>query len=708
MCLKKYFLSGLVGMAPFFLIFLLSSEEAYGQFKAQKYVSYGDIYNSGSERVELLINMSSTPCAQQNTQNKFKLKMTGINAAYAGRGYYLNWKMRIIQCNGDILIKNFGISLDINNLEGENDAMDWEFSGQSIELPINANISSRQNVDKDQIIQNIKSISAKSISGDSILVTGDTLFLKVNGGTLGTNAQWVWRKDSCNGAPVGVGLTLSTVLTEPKSKFFVRAESPTDTSGCVYKDVFIDDTSRLTKNARVMGINKLCNGGKPDRIEFGVVGGRKGYKAEWVWYKDSCGLAAALLGKGDKIVDSIVKTTTYYARLEGIGGTTACLSHTVVVTGFSKPPTSIEGPNEVCEGEKYSLKVSGGELAIDQTAKWYWYSSPDFKSRLDSGSVVDVVASKQKTSFYVRAEGACNTTGAQSKFITIKKISISPYAILAEQIKNSSGKLTKGFNLTLSGGELGDSAVWEWYKKTHSQATFMQKGIQREILNYTASKGDNNIFVIAKGTCNTTNPVPTMFNYKKQNTPSLNYFFLNAGTIDPQLSNLVFTIGTRDIYIRRKQYNGSGSGGSGLVSSYNGSPSGLIDFPINNISYYELTGKQVIMRSSFTGGFLFGLSGKAKKKNKIGSSTPTSRLYIGGGMGKVSPMMELNVIQYANNQSQTKWALNAANAFDGPEVELGLLLRFGHINLMGGASMILGKDSKQYIDASLGIGISIY
>lgn len=708
MSLKKYLRRGLVGFVTFFLFFLFSRGEAFGQFRSQKYVSYGDIYNSGKEKVELLINMSNTPCAQQNTQNKFKLKMTGINAAYAGRGYYLNWKMRVVQCNGDILIKNFGISLDINNIEGENDAMDWEFSGQSVELPINAIISRKQNVDKDQMIQNIKSITAKGITGDSTFVTGDTVILKVNGGVLGTNAQWVWRKDSCSGTPVGVGLILSTVPTEPTTRFFVRAESPTDTSGCVYKDVFIDDTSRLTQNARIIGINKLCNGGKPDRIEFGVVGGRKGYKAQWVWYKDSCGLAGALVGKGDKIVDSIVKTTVYYARLEGIGGTTACLSHTVVVTEFSMSPTSIEGPNEVCEGEKFSLKVNGGKLATDPTAKWYWYSSSDFKEPIDSGSIVDIVASKQKTSFYVRAEGTCNTTGVQSKFITVKQISISPYAIISDQIKNSNGKLTKVFNLSLTGGVLGDSAVWEWYKKTHSQASIIQKGTQREILNYTGSKGDNNIYVIAKGTCNTTNPVPTKFNYKKQNTPSLNYFFLNAGIIDPQLSNLVFTIGTRDIYIRRKQYNRAGAGGSGLISSYNGNPSGLIDFPINNISYYELTGKQVIMRSSFTGGFLFGLSGKEKKKRKIGTSAPTSRIYIGGGMGKVSPMMELNVIQYANSQSQSKWALNTANAFDGPEVELGLLLRFGHINLMGGVSMILGKDSRQYIDASLGIGISIY
>lgn len=689
-----------------FLIILLSSTRvATAQFKAQKYVSYGEIYNSGNEKVELLVNMSSTPCAQQNTQNKFKLKMTGIKAAYDGRGYYLNWKMRVVQCNGDILIKNFGISLDINNIEGENDAMDWEFPGQSIELPIRATISNRQNNDKDQIVQNIKSIVPKSILGDSIIVTGDSVILKVLGGVLGTNAQWVWRKDSCTGTLLGTGPAISITPTEQTTRFFVRAESPTDTSACIYKDVYIDDASRLTTSAKIMGINKLCNSGKSERLELGVIGGRKGYKAEWVWYKDSCGSAGAFLGRGDKIVDSIEKTTVYYARLEGIGGTTACLSHTVVVTGFSSPPASIEGPSEICEGENFSLKVKGGALAIDPNAKWYWSSSPDFQTRLDSGSEINLVASKRITSFYVRAEGTCNTTGAQSKFITVKTISVSPYSIIANQLKAPNGRLTKEFNLKLSGGSLGDDAMWEWYKKSISSGNLLQKGTESEIKKHTATKGDNNIFVLAKGICNTTEPISVTINYKKQNTPNRFHAFLNAGSVDPQLSNLVFTIGTRDIYIRRKQYFG---GGTVLVSSYNGTPSGLTDFPINNISYYEFTGNQIVMRSSFTGGFLFGLSGKGKKKSKIGSFTPTSRIYLGGGIGKVTPLMELNEIQYTNSQSQSKWALNTANAINGPEFELGLYLRFGHFNIMGGTSMILGKDSKKYFDTSIGIGFSIY
>jgi len=689
------------------LAFSCILNNTFAQFKAQQFVSYGEIYNSGNVRVELLINLSTTPCAQQNSQSRFKLKMTGVNSAYASGGYYLNWNMRIVQCNGDILLKNVGISLAVHNIEGENDAMDWEFPGQSVEMPIVANISRNQNLDKDQLIQNVKSIAPKSIIGDSILITGQPTTLRISGGLLGTNAKWVWRESSCDGASIGQGPSITVTPTSNKVTYYVRAESPTDTSACTTKEIEIDDYSKLTKDSKIIGREKICNDNQVQQINLEVRGGRKGYKAEWHWYKDSCGGIRNLIGKGPNLRDSIKKTTTYYVRLEGTTGVTSCLSHTVIVTGSSISAKVINGPDQICEGDSVLLSISGGQLADDPTANWYWYSSRDLINKIGTGPTIKIFPSVINSIYFVRAEGSCNKTDTVSKQIIVKKITAKPSFISDVQIKSEKGKLGKDFTLTIQGGSLGDGARWEWYRKNKSNGELLQTG-QERFYSYSASRGKNLIYVIGKGECNNTDPVDVTVDYRKRNTLGTQFGFLNIGTLNPDMSNLVITVGMKSFYLKLKTGLQKNSNGSKVVSSYTCTESGLTNFPINTTSFYEFTGDQYPQRSSYTAGFMIGLQKKNKTHKAIKPFAPTARIYIGGGFGSMSPLWGVNIIQYGSGATEKKWALNTDFERKGPEAELGLFFRFGPINLMGGANLILGQGSKTFIDASVGIGISIY
>jgi gliding motility-associated-like protein len=74
------------------------------------------------------------------------------------------------------------------------------------------------------------SVVAGSVAADSAtadrpeLCAGSSVTLTVEGGTLGTGANWIWYADNCGGASIGSGPTLTTTVTKTTT-YYVRAES---------------------------------------------------------------------------------------------------------------------------------------------------------------------------------------------------------------------------------------------------------------------------------------------------------------------------------------------------------------------------------------------------------------------------------------------------------------------------------------------------
>jgi len=64
-----------------------------------------------------------------------------------------------------------------------------------------------------------------------VICPGDPIILKVNGGTLGTNANYVWYAGSCNGTPIGTGTTI-TVNPTVATTYYVRIEGDCNTTTC--------------------------------------------------------------------------------------------------------------------------------------------------------------------------------------------------------------------------------------------------------------------------------------------------------------------------------------------------------------------------------------------------------------------------------------------------------------------------------------------
>ena len=107
-----------------------------------------------------------------------------------------------------------------------------------------------------------------------------------------------------------------------------------------------------------------------------------------------------------------------------------------------------------------------------------------------------------------------------------------------------------------------------------------------------------------------------------------------------------------------------------------------------------MNGNQEISRISATTGFLFG--GRFL------------RLYIGGGYGNADILWGLDIHNYSSGMIEREvWARNVDRSAAGPEVEAGVFLKLGVLNIMAGGSMI--KDSKlsrPYHEFHVGIGFS--
>ena len=73
--------------------------------------------------------------------------------------------------------------------------------------------------------------ATRALTSHSKSCPGKKITLSVEGGTLGTNAQWKWYTSSCGGTLIGTGTSV-TVTLNSTSTFYVRAEGDCNTTAC--------------------------------------------------------------------------------------------------------------------------------------------------------------------------------------------------------------------------------------------------------------------------------------------------------------------------------------------------------------------------------------------------------------------------------------------------------------------------------------------
>jgi hypothetical protein len=334
------------------------------------------------------------------------------------------------------------------------------------------------------------SVAAVSISGSNIVCKGQSVTWSVSGGTLGTGANWKWYNGSCGGTPVATGSSYTTSHASAGTyTYFVRAEGTCNNTICRSITVTVRDTS--TPALFISGTTPICQG---QTSTMSVIGGTLGTGASWKWYTGSCGGTNVATGSSYAVSPRSGGTYVYYVRAEGNCNNTVCQTFTLVVRDTSAPAISASATTPICKGQSSTLTVNGGKLGSG--ASWKWYLGSCFGSLEGTGSSISVSPANAGTyTYYVKAEGTCNSTPCKSVTVTVRDTSVP-----ATSIVSSVSTLCKGqsVTMTLTGGSLGFNAGWKWYEGSCG-GNPVGTGTS---ITLKPSAGSKAYYVRAEGTCN--------------------------------------------------------------------------------------------------------------------------------------------------------------------------------------------------------------
>lgn len=469
---------------------------ALGQSKK---LPWEELYKDKDITVEIQFTIISDSCGP-NSKHKFKYRVTGKYKAYT---QYLIWKMNYLSCNGKRYFIQNALLIGMPNGDDITSGMMVENSEnyipgvEQMETPFYDIVVSAREEKSVGILPPKHSVAATSIDGPDQVYWGERLELTVKGGDLGIGAQWVWYEQGCGTKKVGTGPVLRLNSITDSSTYFVRAEGQNNVTRCAWKTIAVDKKSKAAKS--IKGNDKICLG---DNSTLSVVGGTLGPQAEWVWYADNCN--GKRVGTGSSITISPLETTTYFVRAEGPLNTTNCISETIKVLEKSKSPNSIEynGDHLICAGTRVQLSVKGGKLSNDGTWKWYEGGCGNTYS-IGSGNSIIISPTSTQT-YFVRAEGGCNTSDCANIQINVESKSILPKRIEQPDFVYKKSKTT----LSINGGSLDANAEWVWYEGRCGAGRSVGKGTSITI----KPRKPTTYYVKAVGNCQEGNCISTTIN----------------------------------------------------------------------------------------------------------------------------------------------------------------------------------------------------
>ena len=304
-------------------------------------------------------------------------------------------------------------------------------------------------------------------SNDSLCVAGDVNFT-VNGGSLGTLANWELYSSACSGTPIATSATNSfnNISISGSETFFAKANGFCNTTTCVNTDVLLanasTDPSSITTSDTIVCQN--------NNVILTAVGGGLGTGAQWNWYDDVCG--GNLVGQGNTLNVNPTSTTTYSVRAEGFCNNTLCEDITIqtyphyidldsirVDSVFNANNSSWYIPDTICP--QTSVKLFAHYSGIFPNGySITWYENSCGSTPIGVGDSIEVMPNNT-TIYYARVVGTCGASMCQSKRIITRNGSLAPTSI-----STNANNFCTGGSATLSivGGHLGIGAQWRWYE----------------------------------------------------------------------------------------------------------------------------------------------------------------------------------------------------------------------------------------------------
>lgn len=153
-----------------------------------------------------------------------------------------------------------------------------------------------------------------------------------------------------------------------------------------------------------------------------ALGGTLGTSANYQWGTGSVVGTNPIAGAtSSTYVASPLTTTTYWVYITNTAGpcaaTTSGVTKVITVSQLSVAATSADrNKNNICPGISAKIYRTGGTTGTGAT--WKWYTGSPGGTLIGSGDTLTVTPAVT-TTYYLRAEGTCNTTAAQAVTIFI-------------------------------------------------------------------------------------------------------------------------------------------------------------------------------------------------------------------------------------------------------------------------------------------------
>jgi len=267
------------------------------------------------------------------------------------------------------------------------------------------------------------SVAPSSISAPSTTICNPgSATLTAVGATLGTGANYQWGTGAVVGTSPIAGATSSSLIVSPTTTttYWVRVENTSSpcsaTTGGVTVVVTVNQPS--TAPTSITGAD-YCNPGSTTLTAFG---GALGTGANYQWGTGAVVGSSPIAGAtSSTLVVSPAVTTTYWVRIQNT--TAPCSANTIGVTKLvtvSQPSvaagSATANKNNICPGISVNLGITGGTLGTN--ASWRWYTNACGTTLAGTGATLSVTPAVT-TTYYVRAEGDCNTTTCQAITVNI-------------------------------------------------------------------------------------------------------------------------------------------------------------------------------------------------------------------------------------------------------------------------------------------------
>lgn len=240
---------------------------------------------------------------------------------------------------------------------------------------------------------------SSATANPTTVCAGTPVNLTVNGGLLGTGAQWQWFSGSCGGTAVGTGASI-TVSPSTTTTYFVRAAGTCNTTTCVSVTVNVDlspTPSNAGSNQSVCGLTATLNANNPS-IGTGT------------WSQIS-GPGTITFSNPSSNTSSATASTfgTYTLQWNITNG--ICSSNSTVNITFDQQPTIPNAGNDdaIC-GLTYTLNGSSPNIG---TGTWSTISGPGtltFSNANSSNSNVTASLAGTYTINWTINNGACSVS----------------------------------------------------------------------------------------------------------------------------------------------------------------------------------------------------------------------------------------------------------------------------------------------------------